>query len=262
MKENTSSGNGGIRSIERALSVLLCFDWQNQTLSTTEIAKKIGLAKSTTSRILSTLENEGFLFRDETTSLYQLGHQIYYLGMLAQKDFDIREVSYPIMKEIRDKTQETISLYLLKDYQRVCVAQVESERSIKQSSVIGEGLPIWLGASGKSILAFLDDQAWQQAAGEVQPLTPKTIVKESELFGELDTIRNRFYAVSEGERYDEVACVSAPIFGKNNEVIGSLSISSPYYRFPKDTRDFSELIIEGAKKISERMGYRWMAPRK
>ncbi|OPL09352.1 MAG: hypothetical protein AVO33_00600 [delta proteobacterium ML8_F1] len=257
MSEKTSNGSGGIRSIERALKVLTCFDWQNQTLSTTEIAKKIGLAKSTTSRILSTLENEGFLFRDETTSQYQLGHQIYYLGMLAQKDFDIREVSHPIMKAIRDKTQETVSLYLLENYQRICVAQVESERSIKQSSVIGESLPIWLGASGKSMLAFLEGEAWKQAAKEVKPLTPKTIVKESELFKELSTIKDRYFAVSEGERYDEVSCVSAPIFGRDHKVVGSLSISSPYYRFPKDTRDYSRLVIEGAREISEKMGHRW-----
>ncbi|MFZ5969750.1 MAG: IclR family transcriptional regulator [Bacillota bacterium] len=249
------NNENSVRSIQRALQILMCFNWNEREFTLTEITEKINLAKSTTSRLLSTLEMEGFIKKDQRTNRYQLGHNIYYLGQVAKESLDLREISQPIMEEICQATKETINLYLLDKTDRVCFNQVESPLAIKRSVRIGERFPIWAGATGRSILANLDEHTWQDMIKELKPLTENTVVDPDKFINELRQIREKGYAVSVGEKDYEVGCVAAPIFDASRQVIGCVAISGPRFRFPEDTDYFSSLIVEGARKISEKLGY-------
>src|SRR5699024_2085984 len=120
----------------------------------TEITKELSLAKSTTTRILDTLEKNDFLTRDKGTKKYKLSLNLYFLGSIAKSSIQIREIVYPIMKELRNETKETVNLYLLEGAYRVCVEQFESTHSLKHLVPIGKRLPLWAGAGGKTILAY------------------------------------------------------------------------------------------------------------
>lgn len=74
------SDENNVRSINRALQILKCFNWNDRRYTLTEIAQKVGLPKSTTSRLLSTLEYEGFIKKDEGSNYYKLGYEIYFWG--------------------------------------------------------------------------------------------------------------------------------------------------------------------------------------
>lgn len=248
-------GENNIRSIQRALNILVCFDWDHRELTFTEIVEKIELPKSTTSRILSTLEYEGFVVRDQDTQKYKLGHTIYLLGLIARESMDIRTVSIPFLEKMTKMTDETSNLYLLENYDRVCIAQIESPMPIKQLVKVGERLPIWAGATGRSILAQLDETTWHDMEKELKQFTEKTVVDPEKFNKDLREIRKKGYSLSLGEKFDEVGCVAAPIFNENG-VIGCISIAGPVYRFPDDITNYANLVTDAASNISYRLGYR------
>jgi IclR family KDG regulon transcriptional repressor len=102
------SDENNVRSINRALQILKCFTWNERRFTLTEIAKKVDLPKSTTSRLLATLENEGFIRRDSGSNYYKLGYEIYFLGLIAKESLDLGQISRPIMEEIGQATKEIL----------------------------------------------------------------------------------------------------------------------------------------------------------
>lgn len=248
-------GDNSIRSIQRALNILTCFDWDHRDLTFSEIVERIELPKSTVSRILSTLENEGFLVRDQDTARYKLGHAIYLLGLIAKQGLDIRNISIPFMENMTKLTDETSNLYLLENFERVCIAQIESPKPIKQLVKVGERFPIWAGATGRSILAQLDESIWHEMEKELVQFTEKTVVDPKQFIEDLHEIRRNGYSLSLGEKFQEVGCVAAPIFNESG-VIGCISISGPVYRFPEDVTEYAKLVTDAAQNISYRLGHR------
>lgn len=251
----TVKSESSVRTLSRALSILKAFTWEEREMTLTEIAEKISLAKSTTLRLLAALEEEGFIYKNEKTNHYKLGFDLYYLGLIAKESMDIRSVSRPHMENITHQTKETTNLYLLDGYDRVCFEQVESPMAIKRTVRIGERYPIWAGATGRSILAFMDRKLWQEMSGSLVRLTEHTVVEPEAFLQELEKIRQQGYAVSVGEKDYEVGCVAAPIFDSTQKVIGCLSVSGPKFRFPEDTDFFAQLITDAADKISRKLGY-------
>lgn len=249
-----------IRSIQRALKILECFDLEQKELTFTEIVEKIELPKSTTSRILSTLEYEGFLIRDQDTQKYKLGHTMYLLGLVARESMDIRTISLPYMENMTKQTNETSNLYILEGLDRVCIAQIESPMPIKQLVKVGERFPIWAGATGKSILAYLDESIWYDMIKELKQFTEHTVVDPDMFINELKDIRSKGYSLSLGEKYHEVGCIAAPLFNESKKVIGCISISGPVYRFPEDIDFFASLVTDASSEISYKLGYRKTRP--
>ena len=244
-----------VRTLSRALSILMSFTWDDRELSLTQISEKIGLAKSTTLRLLVALEAEGFIEKNFRTNHYKLGHNLYYLGLIAKDSLDIRTVSRPFMENITQLTKETTNLYLLDHEDRICFDQVESPLAIKRTVRVGERYPIWVGATGKSILAFMDLPVWEKMKARLEPITEFTVADPEAFIQELERIRSMGYAVSVGEKDYEVGCVAAPIFGASQKVIGCISISGPKFRFPADTDYFAKLVLDAAHQISRQLGY-------
>lgn len=249
-----SNGNN-VRSVQRALGILLCFNWHERELTMTEITERIGLAKSTTSRLLMTLETEGFIKRDPDTNKYSLGHNIYYLGRIAKEDMKLSEIARPIMEEINKITQETVNLYLLDGMESVCFEQVESPLPIRQAAKIGERCGLWCGASGRAILSGLEEEKWYEMINELKAYTPNTITDPDEFIKVIKDAKEKGYIISLGEKLHEVGCIASPIFDTYGKVLGSIAISGPVYRFPENTDLFASLIVEGAKNISQKLGY-------
>lgn len=257
--EKDEKKENSIRSVQRALGILECFDWNNRELTFSDIVEKIDLPKSTTSRILATLENEGFLVRDQDTQRYKLGHTMYLLGIVAKESMDIRTISLPFIENMTKLTNETSNLYILENYDRVCIAQKESPMPIKQLVKVGERFPIWAGATGRSILAHLDESIWYEMIKELKQFTEHTVVDPEMFIQDLRDIRAKGYSLSLGEKFNEVGCIAAPIFNDGG-VIGCISISGPVYRFPEDITYFAKLVTDSASSISHRLGYREKRP--
>ncbi|MBS4023706.1 MAG: IclR family transcriptional regulator [Dethiobacter sp.] len=248
--------SNGFRTLERAFSILLSFDWNTQKLSLTDISKRISLPKSTTFRFLSTLEKDGFLIKNEDNT-YTLGHTLYYLGTLAKESFGLRKAAYPVMQRLQEKYNETVSLYIMEDLQRVCYERIESTHRLRGIPQLGGKSPLWSGACGKAILAFVDEDHFLKVAGGIERLTDKTIVAIDELKKQLEEIRKSKISFSFDETEMGISAVASPVFDASNNIIGSISMAGPSVRF---TRDFvysvQNCVFETAKEVSFNSGCR------
>ncbi|MBB6450518.1 DNA-binding IclR family transcriptional regulator [Geomicrobium halophilum] len=241
----------GIRTLQRAIDILNCFHVDEAELTLTEIANKIDLAKSTTTRLLATLEHNHFVEKNPVTMKYRLGRQLYFIGHVAGQSIELRSVSESTMKRLRNQTKETVNLYVLDGEQRVCIQQYESTQSIKHMVSIGQKLPITVGASGKVLLAHQSQKFIEEAMVQ-QPMKKNKV----DLKNELNMIVEEKYTVSIEERETGTSAVSSPIFDINGNILAALSVSGPSSRFkPQERPELKTTLLAAAMEISNNLGY-------
>lgn len=236
-----------VRAIDRALDILCCLDDKKTELSLTDISKEVDLARSTTTRILSTLEKREFLFRDKETQKYSLGPRIAQLGMICFSNMDFRKIAKPMMAELRDMYNESVSLYIVQGNHRVCIERIESTHPLRRVINIGDRLVLTRGASGRLLLAYTKTEKLREIL-EKDPYTTE---------GKLEELRKKEYAVSRGEREEGVTSIAAPIFNARKKMITALAISGPSIRFPEEElTERIEVVKNFARKISLSLGYK------
>lgn len=248
-----------VNSVDRAIKILKCFSIENTELSLSEISKSINLPKSTTHRLLHTLKNEHFIEQDEINEKYRLGYEIVRLSVIAREANDLRKIAIKEMKWVTQESQETCNLYVVKNFHRLCIEQVPGPLYIRTYSYLGALLPLYCGASGKLLLAYMDDQYITDYFDnvELEKLTDNTITDKEALMTELIRIRNQGYAVSIAERETITASVSTPIFNCENKVIAALTISGHVSMFTdKNIERHISILLEASKKISMKLGYK------
>ncbi|MCD8010416.1 MAG: IclR family transcriptional regulator [Lachnospiraceae bacterium] len=252
MEEKTDSKN--VKSIEKAFRILMLFDWDNRELSLTEVSQKMGMAKSTASRLLGTLVNLGFLYRSQETNRYLLGSEIFYLGQIARDSSDLTRLCLPVLQNLTKETRETSHVYIYRGMDRICLEQVESPQVIKQSVQVGSVEPLWKGASGYAILAFLEEGIQERAA--VLQYGENEREKINAFLRSLAKIRREGIAVRHDTWDGGVGCIAAPIFDMYGRIAGSLAVSTPAFRFPEDSHSMEQWVWEGAMTLSRQLGYR------
>jgi IclR family KDG regulon transcriptional repressor len=241
--------SGGLRTVQRALDILACFSQEELELNLTQIAEKIGLPKSTTTRLLATLEQNNYLEKDLSTRRYKLGSEIYYLGFIAGKSIELKTIAKPIMEELRAQTKETINLNIMDGIHRVCIEQSRGFNTISHGVNIGEKYPLYAGAGGKVLLAFQKEQF-------IEKVLEKAIDPKPTLLSDLEKIKTVHSCTTIDEEEVGSSASSAPIFDINGAVIASLSIAGLTNRFSQENiQRYQELVKEAAIRISSKMGY-------
>ncbi len=217
-----------VEAVEKALSLLNCFNEEERILTLAELSKKTGLYKSTILRLLKSLERFGFIRRNDAGS-YSLGSSLWRLGSMYRKDFDFGEYIRPALRRLRDLTGETASFYVKDGDTRVCLYRVNSNKALRHHLDEGVQLPLGIGAAGKLLLAFTN--------------------KDYEKFEEI--LKNG-YAISRGERDSDIAALAVPIMNSNGTVRGALNISGLVSHFDEEfEKKFSEELKKEATKLEE-----------
>jgi len=236
-----------LRTLERGLDVLDCFCQGETKLSLTEIAARVRLNPSTASRILATLEKKHYISRNSETKKYQLGSQILCLISPAAQTFELSSVAHPHMRSLFELYNESITLYIGLNGQRVCIDRIETTHSLRRVVNIGDRFSLTRGASGKVLLAWMPEEQ-RKALWNADPLIP---------YEEFEQIRRQGSAVSIGEREKGVAAIAAPIFNAGGQVVSALSMAGPTVRL---TRGVIEQMVPSvehtAKAISKALGYK------
>lgn len=221
-----------IRSVERALEVLMCFSNKTPMLSMTEISEMVGLNKSTVHRLLATLEGKRFVERNPDTGLYRPGIRFIQIAYLTIDHNDLKRVATPFMNSLCEQYRENVNLSILDEANVVYVEVVESEQRIKLAATPGQHLPAFCTASGKAILAFMPEKEVAKILEIGMPkYTSSTIISPESFFVGISKTRERGFAISEQEFEDGINAVAAPIFNDEQEPIASVSIAGPAYRF-------------------------------
>ncbi|MGZ4031551.1 MAG: IclR family transcriptional regulator [Tumebacillaceae bacterium] len=243
---------GTVRAVERALDILLCFSGTETELGLSEISKRLGLHKSTVHRLLASLESKGFIRRHTSTEKYRLGWSVLELVSNVYQSDDLSSIVLPVMTRLRDLLGETISLYILSGNERIRIQAVESNQPVRRVANIGKRLPLYVGASGKVLLAFSNVQL---EAILNDPSFPAELNK-TEFLAALQQTRDQGYAVSIEEREPGAAAVAAPIFSRGGEIVAALSVSGPADRFtPESVERMADAVRKSASVVSKMLAH-------
>jgi|Deesub1362A_J573_1020465.scaffolds.fasta_scaffold00145_61 DNA-binding IclR family transcriptional regulator len=256
--QKVDSRNFEIKSIKRAAEILECFSVQQPELSISEIASMLNLPKGTVSRYLSTLKSVGFVEQDTNSFVYRLGIRLFQLGKVVESQMDLKKIAAPHLKELAEKSGETVFLAIIRGSNVIYVHKERSNRAMSMSYNEGETCPMHCTALGKVILAFLPEERSKQIIQDMklERFTENTITDPIKLEEEIRQIRSQGYAIDDQELEEGLRCVSAPIFDDRGVIIASISIAGPATRLRlKDMPIFIKMVTETAKRISQRLGY-------
>ena len=248
-----------INSVLRATQILESFSMEKTSYTNAELSKKLGINKSSVTRLLSSLETAGFLEKDPATGGHSLSVKLFRIGSVYLSKVDIHEAAMPHLTELASQFNETAHLAILYDNEAFFIDRVESHRSIRMESMVGSRLPVYCTAVGKVLLAHQDEEFLNQylRSVELKRYTPNTITEDKEFRDHLQEIRDRGYSVDDIEHEPELKSTAAPVRDHTGKVIAGISVAGPAYRM-QDDELFERIIravIETADRISERLGY-------
>ncbi|GIO40140.1 IclR family transcriptional regulator [Paenibacillus antibioticophila] len=241
----------GTQTLSRAIDILFALSEANGTLTVGEIAQKVNIPESTTYRFLQTLERSGIVER-RGKSRIGLGLRIFDLArsLNEQVHRDLLTFALPIMEKLTDETGETSVLFVGSSNQAICIQRVKSSQLIQFSIENGRVLPLHLGASGKSILAFENDKRIES----VMEMLPSAFERER-LQKELNEIRLQGYSFTNGEVDSNVFAVAAPILDAHGMIIASLAICGPNFRCQAGQEaGFVRKVCDSAERLSRKLG--------
>ncbi len=248
-----------IKSVKTALNILNCFTHESPEIGVTEISKKLALSKSTVSRLLSTLEQGNLVAKISTNQKYRLGPKVLEWAGIFLSNTEWRTIALPHLKDLRDKTDETVTIFVVNGNQRVCLEKLDSPHEVRQFLNIGNHYPLHAGAAGKLLLAYLPKEKWKEILSKtgLPRFTSNTIINLKGLEKELNKIQKEGYAISHQERAPFVSSVATPIRNFKGEVIAALCLSGVTIRFTNEKMaEFINLTRITAGRISQELGYK------
>jgi DNA-binding IclR family transcriptional regulator len=248
-----------IRVLDRAFRILaLLADGKPRLLQ--ELSREICLSTSTTFRLLATLDQYGYIQRNELTNQYTLGLSCLELTRAYYEGNDLRRIALPDLEKLRNETKETVHLAILDKTEIVYLEKLQGLYAIGlMGSRAGGRAPAYCTGVGKVLLAHEAPQIIKQyfMRRKLKRYTDNTITSFAALVSELATVYSRGYSLDHGEHEFQVRCVAAPIFDMKGDVIAGLSISGPADRL--EPIEQNQALIEKAKRaasnISVKLGY-------
>lgn len=245
-----------VQSIDRIGTILRCFSLHEPTLSLAQICKKVGLAKSTTHRLIAAMAHNGLL-RSVGNAHYALGYQMLHWASIAQQALDVRTEARPHLEQLANTTSETVVLMTRDGDYAVCIDKIDSSQPLRIAMTVGERIWLHAGSSAKVLMAYLepDELAAVIEAQGLPALLENTITDSQTLKDELAQIRSQGYAVSPEERDRGAAGIAAPIFNSEHQVIAGVGIVGPVFRVMGDEHpQLIQHVVASALQISHAMG--------
>ena len=248
-----------INSVLRAAQVLESFSEEKGAYTNAELAIKLGLNKSTMTRLLYSLEKAGFLIRDPKTKEYALTHRLFRIGNVYINQVDLHQESTSLLHELALSCKETVHLAILHGFEVFYLHKVEGPQSIRMTSGVGITAPAYCTGVGKTLLAYFSQDDLDRFLEKVplERYTPNTLCDSDALRLELARIRERGYALDDSEHEHDVKCVAAPIHDRYGDVVAAISMAAPGFRMVREKieNEFIPAVTQTAKEVSRRLGY-------
>ncbi len=239
-----------IRVLKRGLQVLECFDLEKPNLSLHEMSLRVGLPKTTTFRILSTLVAEGYVVQLDKYH-YGLSHRLMRLGSLSRQSLGLHDMMHPLLERLAAETGETVEVSVLDGDCRICIDVVESASSLKSIVHAGTRLPLAFGATGKMFLAHLAPPEVERIiAGRPESASFDRAV----LAGQLAAIRAQGFSLTRDERVPGATAISVPLRDELGVVKYCMTVTGPTGRFAGRDETLLQLALAAAADLSRLLG--------
>jgi IclR family KDG regulon transcriptional repressor len=243
-----------IKSVDHALQVLELFSAEKKDWGVTEISEALNLYKSTVFDILKTYENRGLMKKDEKTQKYQLEIKLIQIISAILNKMNLKQVALPFMEKLSKKYDESVHLTIAVDDNAFPILMIESTKLLRSFISLGENVPLYCTASGKTILANWPAEKFDFyiKKQELIKRTQNTITDINLLREEMKKILERGYAINNCEHEEEIRCISAPIRNYNKKVLAAISVTGPAARMDDLVlSDIAKDLLEYCKAISD-----------
>ncbi|WP_216216621.1 IclR family transcriptional regulator [Amycolatopsis aidingensis] len=248
----------GMRTVLSAFRVLEEVAY-HQPAGVGDLARRLGLPKSTVQRALRTLWTAGWICPDGAeVTRWVLTTRALQIGSRAIVDLSVRDAAAAVLPELRGQTGETAHLMVLEGDRAVLIERVETDHPVRAVIPLGSHVPLHGSSNGKAMLAYLSRTEVEEIVGpKLERYTENTIVDLDEFHAELGRVRERGYAANLGEWRADITAVASPVFDSTGVPVASLSVSAPADRMPEDTRKrYGKLVTEAAQRVSATLGFR------
>jgi len=246
---------GQVQSLTRGLTLLELIADSHGSVALTELAQQAGLPNSTTHRLLSTMQQQGFVRQVGDLGLWTIGAHAFVVGSSFLQSRNLLALVHPVLRSLMDASGETVNLAVLdlSDHQAVIIDQVQCTQLMRMSAPIGGKLPMHASGAGKAFLAHLSDEQVTTLLHQkgLHYYTPKTLMSPQSLKENLAQVRKAGFSFDDEEHALGLRCVAAPIYDDHGEPFAALSISGPIARMTDDRiTELGALVIREARQVT------------
>ncbi|MFC5606858.1 IclR family transcriptional regulator [Variovorax soli] len=233
MSNNEITEDGADRynvpALERGLRILCEFTREHRTLSAPELARRFDLPRSTVFRLLTTLENMGFLERAEGGRDYRLGLAVLRLGFEYLASLELTQLGTPLLQRLSEELHTSCNLVVRDGRSIVYVAKVAQATPFASSVTVGTRLPAHATVLGRILLEDLTlpqlrDLYPEDHLESFSPSTPRTV---TELFDMVQADRQRGYVLGEGFFESNISSIAAPVRDHSGHIVAALGATIP-----------------------------------
>ena len=246
-------------ALDRALNIL---EYLLLVKSATikEISEKFDIPVVSTSRLIKTLVNRGYVKEKKGySSTFSLGMKLLNFSQIVYEQIDLRRVAEKHMRTLSDATNQTSQLAILQQSSVMYINQILPRSPVSIIAPLHVSLPVNVSACGKVLCAWLyeDDQKICLETADLVNATNKSITTKEEFITELQRVKLKGYALDDEEFAKGIGCIAAPILDHSGKIIAAVGITGhiePY----KNEETFSRiqtLVQDAAMHISEDIGY-------
>ena len=223
----------------------------------TDLSNHLDMGKSTVHNHLTTLREHGYV--EQVGEEYRLGLKFLEVGGHTRKSMEIYQVAEPEIKLLAEETGELANLLVEEQGMGVYLMRAKGEKAVDLDTYAGLRVNLHTTALGKAILAHLPEERIAEIIDRrgLERETSESIGTEEELFDALADIRERGYAIDDGERLEGLRCIAAPVKSSSNEVLGAVSVSAPARRVSDEDLhgDLPERVLNAANVIELNVNY-------
>jgi DNA-binding IclR family transcriptional regulator len=245
-----------VHAVDNATSILFALAADGQAVGVSDVARRVGLDKSTVSRTLQTLAEVGFVAKDAQAGRYRLGMAIVRLAQVALDGLDLRRTAQPYIDEIGSQTGETSHVAVWSEDSATIIGHVPGTHPIRAPGAVGERMPAHCTSLGKVLLAFQPQAVIDRilAAGLTR-YTPATITDPERLNDELREIRSTMVGYNNAEYRVDAVAVAAPVWDHQGLIAAAVSASGPAYRLAGPRMaEATEVVRLAAERLSASLG--------
>ncbi|MBI4976769.1 MAG: IclR family transcriptional regulator [Spirochaetes bacterium] len=250
-----------VPSLDRALRIIELIAASPEGLGVSEITASLKYPKNNVFRIVMTLLANEYLVRDVKSLRFSLSKKILSLGFHANGGDNLIANAIDIMKDLRDKTRETVLIGSMLDDMGVVLEQIPGTHHFKFLIDAGTMLTLHTSAPCKAIIAAMPANEQERMCRRItyKKYNDHTIVTERDFLSELARIRENGFAIDNAEEYDGVSCIGAAVLNHLAYPVGAIWITGPSFRITKDVmRELGPVVADHAQRISKRLGYGYM----
>jgi DNA-binding IclR family transcriptional regulator len=224
-----------VPGLERGLKLLAQFTRDTPQLQAPELARRLGVPRTTVFRLLGTLEGLGFLDRMADGRSYRLGRAVLRLGFEYLASLELPELARPVMDRLRDRCDCPVNLVIRDGREAVYVGKSTVAKPFVSTLQVGARLPLHATVLGRTLLIDADLPALQRLYGSdalasYSPHTPRSL---PELAALLAADRAAGAAVSVDFYEPGVSAVAAPVRDVGGEVVAAIGVVLPTARLAR-----------------------------